>query len=291
MNAVASFDKAGAQIDPAESAWRGAWLFFVLTLGLMALLGGLAVLGAQGLVALPLPPLALTALGGFGPLLVGLGLTAREAGRPGWRALLAQLAPGRVRPVWYAVVLLGMAAVVFAALLLGRALGAPWPSAPPAAVWGTLPLLAAVYVVLAMVEEVGWRGYAQPRLQARIGALRASLLIGLVWGLWHLPQWLIPATGQAEKWPFPVFLAHAVAFSVLLAGLYNRTGGGLLSIVLAHAAYNLYPEPWAAAWALLPVDARGPYPVVLITAVLVSLAAALALLADPATLTHRRREE
>src|SRR5262249_18564082 len=153
-------------------------------------------------------------------LVVAVGLTAAESGRAGARALLGQAAPWRARPGWYAAVLLGMAAVVLAALLLDLALGAPLPPAPPATTWRSLTLPAVVYLLLAFVEEVGWRGYAQPRLQARGGALRASLVVGLVWGLWHAPQWLIPATGQADKWPLPIFLAHTVAFSVLLAALY-----------------------------------------------------------------------
>ena len=64
--------------------------------------------------------------------------------------------------------------------------------------------------------RVGWRGYLQPRLQKRYGALAASLVVGGVWALYHLPQWFIPAMGQAEKWPFLVFTLYCIALAVWL---------------------------------------------------------------------------
>jgi membrane protease YdiL (CAAX protease family) len=256
----------------------GLLLFFAATHGLMLLCGGLAALVAQGVVPLPVPPLALVALAGLCPLPAAIGAAAYETGRPGVRALLAQVVRWRVPLRWYAVALLGPVGAVAAALLLGLALGGPVPAAPPA-VWATLPLLALVYVVIALVEEVGWRGYAQPRLQGHTGALVASVVVGLLWAMWHLPQWWVPETGQAAKWPFGIFAAGTVAQAVALAWLYNRAGGSVLPAALAHAAINLAPEPWAAAWRALPEGARGPYPSVLIAAVWVALALVIALAA------------
>jgi membrane protease YdiL (CAAX protease family) len=204
------------------------------------------------------------------------------------RALLARIGRWRVSPLWYAVALLGPALIVLVALLLSLALGDPLPPGPPPAVWGTLPLLAVVYLVIAVIEETGWRGYAQPRLQRPYGALAAGLLVGVLWALWHLPQRWIPDTGQAEKWPFAVFAAGTVAQAVLLAWLLNRAGGSVLLVAVAHTAINLAPEPWAAAWRELPPDARGPYPSVLIAAVWVAVAVLLVILTEPRGLTRRR---
>jgi membrane protease YdiL (CAAX protease family) len=126
--------------------------------------------------------------------------------------------------------------------------------------------------MIALIEEVGWRGYALPRLQTRYRALAASVVLGVIWGCWHLPQWFLPATGQAAKWPFVAFLLHTVAFSILLTWLYNHSEGSLWPVILAHAAFNLYPEPWAAAWQTLPGEQRGLYPVILITVVETAIA-------------------
>lgn len=257
-----------------QSNGRGLPLFVTLTLGWMGICGGLAILVAHGALALPLPPLALISLGGLMPLVAALVAAGYEAGRDGVRTLVAQLAFKRLVEAgrWSVVALLGMALIVLLALGLACIYNGAWPPLPSAATWQTLPLLAVVYLIIALIEEVGWRGYALPRLQARYGAWAASLRLGLIWGIWHLPQWLIPATGQADKWPFGVFLLHTVAFSILLTWLYNRSAGTLWPVILAHAAFNLYPEPWAAAWQTLPVDQRGIYPVILITVIEVVVA-------------------
>jgi membrane protease YdiL (CAAX protease family) len=146
-----------------------------------------------------------------------------------------------------------------------------------------------VFVVIALIEEVGWRGYAQDRLQRSLGALVASLTVGVLWAVWHLPQWWIPETGQAAKWSFAVFAAGTVAQSVGLAWLYNGARASVLLVALAHAAINLAPEPWAAAWRLLPEGDRGPYPSVLIAGVWVVAAVLLITLTEPRGLTRRRR--
>lgn len=262
------------------SSGRGLAIFFALTLGWMGLCGGLAILVAHGWLTLPLSPLALISIGGLMPMLAAAGAAAYETGRRGVGALFGQLA---YKPLiragrWALVALAGMALIVLLALLLNQVLGGAWPSAIPAATWQTLPLLAVVYLMIAVIEEVGWRGYALPRLQERAGALMASLLLGFIWGCWHLPQWFLPATGQADKWPFAIFLLHTIAFSLLLTWLYNQSGGSLWPVILAHAAFNLYPEPWAAAWQALPVAQRGIYPVILITLIEVLVAVLLVLL-------------
>jgi membrane protease YdiL (CAAX protease family) len=281
--------RAGSAGAATGARLQGVVLYFLVTYALMLLFGGLAVLESRGAVTLPVPPVGLLAIGGMGPLVAAVIAAAYDGRGAAVRALLARIGRWRVSPLWYAVALLGPALIVLVALLLGLAVGAPLPPAPPPAVWGTLPLLAVVYLVIAVIEETGWRGYAQPRLQGPYGALAAGLVVGVLWAVWHLPQWWIPDTGQAAKWSFAVFAAGTVAQAVLLAWLLNRTGGSVLLVALAHAAINLAPEPWAAAWRELPPDARGPYPSVLIAAVWVAVAVLLAALTEPYGLTRRRR--
>jgi membrane protease YdiL (CAAX protease family) len=277
-----------ALAPPAARETRGVGLYFLLTYALMLLFGGLAVLAARGTLTLPLPPVALLAIGGTGPFFAAVVAAAYEGGGGAVRELLSRIGRWRVPAIWYAVALLGPVLLVALAFLLSLAFGDPIPGAPPPAVWSTLPLLAVVYFVIAVVEETGWRGYAQPRLQRPYGALAAGLIVGVLWALWHLPQWWIPDTGQAEKWPFLLFATGTVAQSVLLAWLLNRTGGSVLLVALAHAAINLAPEPWAAAWRELPPDDRGPYPSVLIAAVWVVVAVFLVAVTEPRGLTRRR---
>lgn len=85
-------------------------------------------------------------------------------------------------------------------------------------------------------EEIGWRGYALPRLQARHGALIASLIIGVVWGFWHVPKFLM--AGSAQDYSFWVFLLDTTAKAILFTWVYNNTKSSLLLVTLFHAAIN-----------------------------------------------------
>jgi membrane protease YdiL (CAAX protease family) len=91
-----------------------------------------------------------------------------------------------------------------------------------------------------MGEEFGWRGYALPLLQDRFGWRAASLGLGLVWGLWHLPLFFIDGTSQAHI-PLALFLLSVVAMSVLFSWLVNRTAGSVVAALVLHTAINFWP--------------------------------------------------
>jgi membrane protease YdiL (CAAX protease family) len=90
-------------------------------------------------------------------------------------------------------------------------------------------------------EEFGWRGFALPALQDRLGWRTASLGLGLVWGMWHLPLFYIDGTAQARI-PFVLFLLSVVAMSVVFAWLVNRTAGSVVAALLLHTAINFWPS-------------------------------------------------
>ena len=147
-----------------------------------------------------------------------------------------------------------------------------------------LPAMMLGGVLLGGFEEVGWRGYLLPRLQDRIGALTASIVIGVVWAAWHAPLFWLETTSQASFSPI-WFTLHAVALSVLMTWMYNGTGGSLLLAVLFHGVVNGWYDlvvggvaPEAAAGFLAPA------------AVLLTLVAAwLVLRHGPAHLSARPR--
>ncbi len=83
-------------------------------------------------------------------------------------------------------------------------------------------------------EEIGWRGYVLPRLQAKHSAVVAALITGVIWGVWHIPKFL-----AHWDWSyFALFMLDTVAKAVFLAWMYNGTGGSLLLVAMAHAAWN-----------------------------------------------------
>lgn len=86
-------------------------------------------------------------------------------------------------------------------------------------------------------EEIGWRGYALPRLSAFLGLSGASIALGVIWAVWHLPFFFISGADKSGQ-SFPVYLLSVTALSVAMAWLYWRTNGSLLLTMLMHAAVN-----------------------------------------------------
>lgn len=223
--------------------------FFLLTFAITWGLQLPGVLAQRGL--LPVKPEAtmpFAALGIFGPLLAATLLTFREGGRGSVRELFAPLARFRVHAGWY-----------FAALVLPGALltGLLWllnqagRQGPLAYLPGTDALLFAF--VISVAEEVGWRGYALPRLQARFGAFAASAIIGVLWYLWHIPMFL----GQGVPLNLGlVMLLFFVGGSLLFTWIYNGTNGSLLLAVLAHVGVHLNNSHRALPGDLVPLVAQ-----------------------------------
>ena len=128
-----------------------------------------------------------------------------------------------------------LAVKLTAAGLYRIALGA-WPRFGTTP-WYLIPIAIAVSTPVQAGEEIGWRGYALPRLAAVIGYPNASLLLGVLWAAWHLPQFfLVGADTRGQS--FPLFALQVTAISVALAWLYLRTNGSLLLTMLMHAAIN-----------------------------------------------------
>ncbi|MEO8971150.1 MAG: CPBP family intramembrane glutamic endopeptidase [Ktedonobacteraceae bacterium] len=88
---------------------------------------------------------------------------------------------------------------------------------------------------LLVTEELAWRGFALPRLLVGRSALSASVILGLLWGVWHTPLFFIAGTGQST-WPYLGFLLFAIAESVLMTWMYNNTRDSVLLSTLFHAA-------------------------------------------------------
>jgi len=86
-------------------------------------------------------------------------------------------------------------------------------------------------------EEIGWRGYALPRLAARMGFARAGVLLGVIWAAWHLPFFFVPGIDMYRQ-SFLLFVFSVTALSVAITWLYVRTNGSLLLTMLMHSAVN-----------------------------------------------------
>jgi membrane protease YdiL (CAAX protease family) len=180
------------------------------------------------------PVMLLQLLGNFGPSAAAILLLALSGQHRELWALLKRLRPHRASPLLYALVLF----LPFVTLLPGLLYASLFADFSGLGLGGLLPALLTGLLISGPGEELGWRGYALPRLQAAYGPLAASLLIGVVWGVWHLPIWLWSSSsgGAAFVAEFALFVVGMSAFSVVFTWMYNHTGASMWMVVLLHAA-------------------------------------------------------
>jgi membrane protease YdiL (CAAX protease family) len=177
------------------------------------------------------PLLGLPAL--FGPALAAIIVAAVTDGGPGLEDLLGRLLRWRVGARWYALALGLPVALALTAAGLHLLVGAH-----TSLDFGGLSVLNIVVFALIVGEELGWRGYALPRLLAERSALAASLIVGALWGAWHLPTFFVPGTPQYGL-PFSAFLLLTVAYSVVIGWVFVHARGSVLIASLMHGAINL----------------------------------------------------
>lgn len=263
-----------ARPKPAPSVARFFLLTFILTWACW-----IPVVTWPRLVGSPLrTPLWL--LGVFAPSLVATGLTAWNEGVAGVKALLGRIVDWRVSARWYLFAVSFMAAVKVGVALIYRASTATWPRfghEGPAIILIAILLSTPVQAG----EEIGWRGYALPRLAERMGFARASVLLGLVWACWHLPQFFFYGADTYHQ-SFPIWSLEVIALSVAFAWLYTHTRGSLLLVMLMHAAINNTKDivPSGAAHATNPFSLHASS-VLYLTAAFLWLTAAYFLLRMP----------
>ncbi|PYP47669.1 MAG: hypothetical protein DMD42_02170 [Gemmatimonadetes bacterium] len=208
--------------------------FFVLTYAVMW--SCFIPVAAAGIPAYAPLGAVLLLLGTFAPSLVAVWLTARAEGDSGLRALLGGVLRWQVAAGWYLFALAYIPAIKLTVALVHRLATGAWPRFGDEPWYGILAAIA-FSTPFQAGEEIGWRGYALPRLATRFGLARASVLLGFIWAAWHLPQFFIPEVDTYGQ-SFFVYALQVTALSVAMAWLYARTNGSLLLVMLLHAAVN-----------------------------------------------------
>lgn len=175
-------------------------------------------------------------LGGFVPSLVAVILTVARGGVKDLGALLRRSIQFKLGLTWYLaivlVALLGAAGQILLNSLLGHRFNFSLYAAQ-------LPSLLPLVVLGPLSEEYGWRGYLLVRLQQRWNALASSLVVGVVWGLWHLPLFYLVGTSQHElQLPYLGFFIGIVATSIVLTWVNNNTRNSIWAAILFHWLYT-----------------------------------------------------
>lgn len=184
-------------------------------------------------------------LGLLGPMIAGIAFTHLTRDREGRREYWARIFnPGRIPARWVPIVVLLAPALMLVAALIDLATGgglAPYHKAVepflsnPALL---VPFALNVFFVGPFPEEFGWRGYVLDRLQERWSALEASLILGVVWSLWHLPLFFMRGTyqyiqGAGSLW-FWLFIIGIVPLTVAFTWVFNNTRRSTLAIMILH---------------------------------------------------------
>jgi len=185
---------------------------------------------------IPLPSSLVLILQIFSPSISALILSAVIGGWAEIRRILSGFTRWKFGWVWYLAA--GLLLLVPSGIaLVYWALGNPIPGPEPGLSIGTLlGYFALTFVSGPLSEETGWRGFALPRLQEKYNAMISSIILGVLWALWHVPFYFQPTTSLM---PFPIFFVINIVLSIIFTWLYNNTKGSLIVCVLAHFCFNL----------------------------------------------------
>jgi membrane protease YdiL (CAAX protease family) len=251
--------------------------FFVLTFGLTWGLGACFALFPAQLTAVfgkvsVTNPLFIVAV--YAPGISAIIVSGRIDGPAGVRRLLGGLLRWRIGVRWYLAILVGIPMLSAIAMLLSAALAQTplivdhWyrlfllgPSGQQIVrAAGAGGLWSAILVILGsfladpgpLGEELGWRGFALPRLLKGRSALSAGVILGIIWGVWHLPAFIIAGTPQ-NNMSFPLFMIGVVALSVLMTWAFKGTGGSVLAAALIHWTFNTCTDMTRMPLALVSV--------------------------------------
>ncbi len=180
---------------------------------------------------------------GWGFVAASILMTWLTLGRTSVAALLKRFLLWNVGWKWYVIAFLLFPAIQMIALILNTLVSGTSPDFKDVFATGIFGESANLWLfvipfflidAISNGEEIGWRGYVLPRLQAKHSALVSSLILGVIWGMWHIPKNL----GDGEAGAFGLLMVRIIAEAILYTWLFNNTKGSLLLVTIFHAAGN-----------------------------------------------------
>ncbi len=226
-----------------NSETRNLILFFVLTIAWTWLFWSVAALITNGVLYIGQSADLFTALGGLGPIIFALILTFRTKGKEGIIRLLKRGADYKFNKRWWIPIIL-LVPLIFIASYYILGVFQAVPVLDEERFIEQLPMkFIYFFFLVAVAEEFGWRGFALDRLQTRFQSSRynaviSSIVLGIVWGLWHLPFFFTSGTSQ-EGWPLTSFMWLTITVTMLFTWLHNNTNGSVLTALFFHTMFNL----------------------------------------------------
>lgn len=181
----------------------------------------------------------------LGPTVSSFIMTGVTQGWPGIRALLGRFVRWRVPFVWYVVALLGIPAVMVLGIVFLPGAATSFDPLTPQ-VWLGYPwtFLLVTFLGGPFLEEPGWRGFALARLEHKLGPLAGTLVLGLLWAVWHYPQYMMPEwaaqNGGFTLESVAIYTLSVIPITVIFTWVFNNTRGSLLLAILTHASVNTF---------------------------------------------------
>ena len=179
----------------------------------------------------------------LGPAIAAFIMTATTEGRAGIRRLLRRIVLWRVGLRWYLFAFIGVPLVMtLGTILVPGGLASLQFLGPGYVLTYPVTFIAVLLIGGPLGEEIGWRGFALPRMQPLQGPLVGSIILGLLWGLWHLPEFMVPTWAASSGGSSPLaimkFCIFAIASAIIFTWVFNNTKGSVLMAVLVHATID-----------------------------------------------------
>jgi membrane protease YdiL (CAAX protease family) len=246
MNTTAVYKPTHITPKPAMGT-RTLVSFLALTFGLSWVPMSIFIVFADRLTALfgemsSTHPIFLLAV--YAPGISGIFLVGWHYGLRGLGSFFRRLTLWRAPSAWWLFLLVGIPAIVYAGAAIRGTATEPFRFSP----WYLLfPALLQSLLLGPMGEEFGWRGLALPLLQRKFAPFWASLILGVVWAVWHAPAFLLSGTPQSA-WSFGPFFLGLIAVAMIMTPLFNASRGSLLIAILYHLQVMnpIFPDaqPW-----------------------------------------------
>lgn len=176
----------------------------------------------------------------YSPAIAAFTLVLWTGSFAGLKHFLSRMLLWRAHWGWYAYLLIGIPFLFYAgSALKGNLFTDPFPFTSISTALSALAFM----MILGPMEEFGWRGVAQPLIQRKFAPFWAAIIIGIIWGLWHLPAFFLSGTPQSA-WSFLPFFTASIALSVIVTPLFNVSGGSILLPALIHWQLNnpIFPD-------------------------------------------------
>ncbi len=183
------------------------------------------------------PFMLLQVLGNFGPTFAAILLLMFSGKRGELKDAFSRLLPHRAKLIWYIIVLFLPVGALLPGLFVYALLGG---NIAGFSILGLLMMFVPAIFISGLGEEMGWRGYALTKLQMTKSPFNSSLIVGVLWGLWHLPiiYWVSSQTGLFFIAEFVLYVLLLTAGSIMFTWVFNATNKSLWMVILMHAAFT-----------------------------------------------------